>query len=401
MSTVRVGLGALLHPRAATRAIHDQNRPRFLWHQQLVTCLLATWLVEGLTMDAWAHLNQTKLDTVVTPWHGLFYGGFFATSVWILWHIQHHHEEGHTRLAAIPIGYGVAVVGMGIFFVSGVGDQIWHLTFGIERNLKAFLSPTHIGLVIGMVLIVSAPWRSMWSDPTISRTPTFLQALPAVWSIGLTVLLISNISGYILIFPSDLVTIGQTAFITHFPGSAPAPLLNVFSARFQVQGVLMIEMTNLLMMVGVLVALRRWRLPFGSITFIWTMLVASAEVSYQYNRGFTVIAAVIGGLIADYLVLRLRPSIERPGSYRLFAGLAPAALWTSYFLVLAVAYHIGWPVELCCGVIVLASLMTVMIAYVMVPQDIPVIAPVNPVAPPGQAQVPPAALAGAGDPAGV
>jgi hypothetical protein len=399
MSTLRADLGTFLHPRAATRALHDQNRPRFLWHQQIVTCLLTMWLVEGLTMDAWAHLNQTKLDTVVTPWHGLFYGGFFATSVWILWHIEHHHGEGHTRLAAIPIGYGVALVGMGIFFVSGILDQIWHLTFGIERNLKAFLSPTHIGLVIGMTLIVSAPWRSMWSDPLISRKPTFLQLLPAVWSLGLTVLLISNISGYILIFPSDLPTIGQTAFASHFPGIAPVPLLDVFSARFQVQGVVMIEMTTLLMMVGVLLALRRWRLPFGSITFIWTLLVASAEVSYQYNRGWTVVAAVIGGLIADYLVLRLRPSIERPGSFRLFAGLAPAVLWTTYFLVLAIAYHVGWPVELAVGVIVLASLLTLMIAYAMVPQEMPVIPPVTEPAAVGRAQEPPAVPAGS--PAGV
>jgi hypothetical protein len=398
VSTVKVGLGALLHPRAATRAVHDANRPRFLWHQQVITCLLATWLVEGLTMDAWAHLNQTKLDSVLTPWHGLFYGGFFATATWIFWHIEHHHGEGHSRLAAIPIGYGVAVVGIGIFFVSGVGDQIWHLTFGIERNLKAFLSPTHIGLVIGMTLIVSAPWRSMWSDPLISRTPSLLQLLPAVWSLGLTVLLISNISGYILIFPSDLPSIGQSAFISHFPGIAPAPLLNVLSARFQVQGVLMIEMTNFLMMIGVLLALRRWRLPFGSITFIWTLLIGSALVSYQYNKGWTLVAAVIGGLIADYLVLRMRPSIERPAAFRAFAGLAPAALWTSYFLVLAIAYHIGWPVELACGVIILASLSTAMVAYAMVPQDLPAIPTAEPVTV-GQAQGPPPVPAG--DPAGV
>ncbi|HWF52305.1 MAG TPA: hypothetical protein VG294_16815 [Solirubrobacteraceae bacterium] len=398
MSQIKEGLGTLLHPRAATRAVHDANRPRFVWHQQLVTCLLATVLVEGLTMDAWAHLNQTKLDTVVTPWHGLFYGGFFALSVWIFWHIEHHHGEGHTRLAAIPIGYGVAVVGMGIFFVAGLGDQIWHLTFGIERNLKAFLSPTHIGLVIGMVMIVSAPWRSMWSDPRIPRAPSFLQLLPVVWSLGLTVLLISNISGYILIFPSDIPTIGQAAFVSHFPGNAPAPLLDVFSARFQVQGVLMIEMTNLLMMVGVLLGLRRWRLPFGSITLIWTMLVASALVSYQYNKGWTVVAAIIGGLIADYLVLRLRPSIERPAAFRLFAGLAPAALWTTYFLVLAIAYHVGWPIELAVGVIVLSSLMSVMVAYAMVPPEMPVIAAAEPVT---LARAPSPPVVPAGDPAGV
>lgn len=374
MSQARVGLGTLLHPRAAARALHDEHRPRFLWHQEIVTCLLTTWLVEGLTMDAWAHLNQTKLDTVVTPWHGLFYGGFFATTIWIFWHILHHHDTGHSRLRAIPVGYGVALVGCLVFFISGIGDQIWHLTFGIERNLKAFLSPTHIGLVIGMTMLVSAPFRAMWSNPYLSRTPTFVQLLPAVWSIAMTALLISNISGYIDIFPSDLPTIGQTAFISHFPGIAPAPLLAAFAARFQVQGVIMIEMTNFLMMIPVLLCLRRWRLPFGSITFIFTTLIASQLVEYEYNRAWTVVAAVVGGLIADYLVYRLRPTVERRAAFRTFAGLAPAALWITYFVVLAIAYHIGWPVELAVGVIVLASLSTVIIAYAMVPPPMPVLA---------------------------
>ena len=61
--------GALLHPRAAAREARQPNRPRMLWHQDLVTCVLAMWLIQGLTMDAWAHTNQTRLETVVTPWH--------------------------------------------------------------------------------------------------------------------------------------------------------------------------------------------------------------------------------------------------------------------------------------------------------------------------------------------
>ena len=74
----------LLHPRAAARQAQEPGRPRMLWREDLVTCVLATWLIEGLTMDAWAHTNQTKLETVVTPWHALFYGGFFVTAGWIL-----------------------------------------------------------------------------------------------------------------------------------------------------------------------------------------------------------------------------------------------------------------------------------------------------------------------------
>jgi hypothetical protein len=360
---------ALRDPRAAVRHAQDQARPRMSWRQDLVTCMLATWLIEGLTMDAWAHTNQTKLETVITPWHALFYGGFAVTAGWIIWCIRQNIKDGRSGLGAVPIGYGVALIGMGCFFVSGVGDQIWHALFGIERDLEAFLSPTHLLLVIGMALLVSAPFRAMWSDPR-PRDTSFLSLLPAVWSLALVALLLSLFGDYIIIFASDLPTISKEAFAGQFPGSAPPPLLDVFSARFQVQGVTMLYLTNLLLMVPVLLALRRWRLPFGSITFMWTLIIASDLVAYQYNRGWTLVAVVLGGLVADSLVLRLRPSGERVSAFRTFAALAPAALWAIYFIVLAVAYNIGWPVELAVGVGAIASMITLLLAYVMIPTPV-------------------------------
>lgn len=362
----------LRHPVHAARQAKDPDRPRMLWREDLVTCVLATWLIEGLTMDAWAHTNQTKLETVITPWHALFYGGFFATAAWILWRIRANIKDGRSGLAAIPVGYGVGLIGMGLFFLSGVGDQIWHALFGIERDLEAFLSPSHLLLVAGMALLVSSPFRAMWSDPRPRRT-SFLSLLPAIWSLGLTVLLLSLISDYIIIFASDLPTIADEAFVAQFPGDAPAPLLEVFAARFQVQGVIMLYMTGLLLMAPVLLALLRWRLPFGSITFIWTLVIASDLVAYQYNRGWTLVAVVLGGLVADYLVLRLRPSSERIAMFRTFAALAPIALWAIYFIVLATAYNIGWPVELAVGVGIVSGMSTLLLAYLMVPTPVRVL----------------------------
>lgn len=377
----------VLHPRAAAREAQQPGRPRMLWREDLVTCVLATWLIEGLTMDAWAHTNQTKLETVVTPWHALFYGGFFVTASWILWRIWCNVKQGRSGLAAIPIGYGVALIGMGLFFLSGVGDQIWHAVFGIERDLEAFLSPTHLLLVVGMALLVSAPFRAMWSDPR-PRNTSFVALLPAVWSLALTVLLLSLFGDYVVIFASDLPTISQEAFAAHFPGNAPPPLLDVLSARLQVQGIVMLYMTNLLLMVPVLLGLRRWRLPFGSITFMWTLIVASDLVAYQYNRGWTLVAVVLGGLVADYLVLRLRPSSDRVRMFRTFAALAPAGLWAMYFLVLAIAYNVGWPVELAVGVGAIASMITLILAYVMIPTPIRLLAEAEAEAPVATVEAP-------------
>jgi hypothetical protein len=33
---------------------------------------------------------------------------------------------------AVPVGYGLGLVGVGVFLASAVGDGIWHTLFGVE-----------------------------------------------------------------------------------------------------------------------------------------------------------------------------------------------------------------------------------------------------------------------------
>lgn len=371
-----VGLGGLLHPSAAVRTmIETRNRPRLSWHQEVVTCLIATWLLGGLWMDAWAHQNQTTLDSVLTPWHGLFYGSFGTLTAWILWHLRYHHDRGHISLAAIPEGYGGALIGIAIFTVGAIGDQIWHYSFGIERDLQAFLSPTHLLLVIGMLFIVSSPFRSAWSDPRLSSRPSFMAVLPGFWSLTLTAMLVLIIYEYIAVFPSDLITISHDGFVNNFPGNTTAGLLQVFVARFDVQAVAGLHLTNFILIIPLLLALRRWLLPFGCATLLFTSIAAAVEVPYQYNNGWTVLGAAAAGLVCDLMIRWLRPALPRVWAFRAFATLAPCALWAGYFISLAIFYRVGWAIELSSGVVVLAALSTLGISYAMVPTPLPDLVP--------------------------
>ena len=38
-----------------------------------------------------------------------------------------------------------------------IGDMFWHIIFGIEVSIDALLSPTHLLLLIGALLILSGP----------------------------------------------------------------------------------------------------------------------------------------------------------------------------------------------------------------------------------------------------
>jgi hypothetical protein len=81
--------------------------------------------------------------------------------------------------------------------------------------------------------------------------------------------------------------------------------------------------------------------------------------------------------------------------FRLFAALAPAGLWAMYFLVLAIAYNVGWPVELAAGTGAIASMITLILAYVMIPTPIRLMSEDSVQAPPAEAPTPSAAISAA------
>src|ERR671924_467807 len=94
--------------------------------------LACAWFVGGLFVDGWAHINLRSLETFFTPWHGLFYSGFFAVLAVIGVGIGRGRAAGYRGLRAIPAGYELSALGAALFMVGGFLDMLWHITFGIE-----------------------------------------------------------------------------------------------------------------------------------------------------------------------------------------------------------------------------------------------------------------------------
>ncbi len=65
--------------------------------------------------------------------------------------------------ARLPLAGGA---GAAVFLIGGALDLLWHTLFGIERGVDALLSPTHLLLATGGILIVTGPLRAAWR-----RTP--------------------------------------------------------------------------------------------------------------------------------------------------------------------------------------------------------------------------------------
>lgn len=127
--------------------------------QDAVTALLGAWLIGALFADGWAHLHAPELESFFTAWHLGLYSAFAALTGWFAW-LGRSLRAGRFEL---PIGYSLGALGAAVFAVGGVADLAWHQAFGIEAGIDALVSPSHLILFAGGMLILTCPLRSAWA----------------------------------------------------------------------------------------------------------------------------------------------------------------------------------------------------------------------------------------------
>jgi hypothetical protein len=333
-------------------------RPRASLRDDAVTVVLGLWFVVGLLLDAWAHNNLEGLESFFTPWHGVFYSGFAVTAAWITW-LTWRNSSGFA-LAAIPVGYGLGVVGLPMFALAGLGDMIWHTVFGVEQSLRILFSPTHLGLVSAMVLIVTSPLRSAWANPDLPARPPMRRLWPAVvgLSFGATlVLLLLQYANALAWMPDDVVIALSNPLDATVPWSAsPIELVSA------------VAVTNVVLLAPLLILARRWSPPPGSATVLFATLAGLAAAITALNGAAIILGVILSGALVDLLLVWLRPSAARRPSFLLFAGLAPVVVWSVY-LAAASAAGGGLPrvTEYWTGLPVAAGLMGLLLAVIALP----------------------------------
>jgi hypothetical protein len=342
----------------ATAAAAAPARPRARWGDDLAAALLGTWVVGGLFLDGWAHVNQPGLETFFSPWHAIFYAGFLVSTV-VLARLVARHQRGGGRvdLALVPAGYGLGLVGVAMFVAGGVADGVWHTLFGVEVSVAALLSPSHLLLLSGGLLMVTSPVRSAWSSPDLPARAPALALLPALWATALT-------TAVLLFFFQYL-----SAFVTRAP-STPAPA-GPDGLLTTIVGLASVLVTNLIVVAPVLLLARRWRLPFGTVALVAGMGAVGLTSLREFALGALVPAMLAGGLAADLLMARLRPGPDRPGAFRAVAILTPLLLWGAWMAVYALAYGIVWPPELWAGVLGMACLSGLGLSVLVLPPAVP------------------------------
>jgi hypothetical protein len=323
------------------------RRSRSTSRTDLVTILLGMWVVLGLVADGNTHVNTPQLETFFTPSHAVLYSGYLSAAAWMGWQVLRQWRQGHHGLEAVPVGYGLGLVGAAIFGLGGLADLAWHALFGIEADIDALLSPSHLVLFVGAALILTTPWRAA-SSAAAGEAPGFRAFLPVLLSATATVMFVAFFVLYLSPFTAGAPTATAAraaGFITHRQQEV-----------FWSQGIAGVLVTTAVLLVPLLLLVRRWTVPTGTATILFFTVALLSSAIYDFEQGALILAAPIGGLLADLLISRLRPSAARPVALWTVAAVVPAALWAPYFAVVAGWYGLAWPAELWSGSVVLSSL---------------------------------------------
>jgi hypothetical protein len=302
-------------------------RPRASYRDDLVTAVLGLWFVVGLLLDAWAHNNLPGLESFLTPWHAVFYSGFTVTAAWICWLVWRARDADGVSAASVPMGYGLGVLGLPMFAVAGAADFAWHTVFGVEQALRILFSPTHLALVSAMVLIVTSPLRSAWSNPELPERPTLRRLLPAVIGLAFATTLVMLLLQYAnaLVWRPDEVVL---ALSNPLDGTVEWSVSPVEIASS-------IAVTNAVLLTPLLILARRWSPPPGSATVVFTAVAGLAAAITVLHGAAIIVGVMVGGLLVDLLLLGLRPGPARRPATLVFAALSPAVVWYSYMAAAA------------------------------------------------------------------
>ena len=155
---------------------------------------------------------------------------------------------------------------------------------------------------------------------------------------------------------------GKTILYSANGHAQPPDLFN--SQSLAIAGILL--QTALLMGI-VLWLVRRWALPVGALTLMFTL---NGLLMSVFNDQTLLALPMLGaGLLTDTLLWRIGPLTGQRWRFLLFAFLVPVGLNMLHFLVLYLTVGIGWSIHLWLGSIFMAGILGLLLGILAVPTE--------------------------------
>ncbi len=123
--------------------------------------VLALVLMAGVIQDGWAHGHGLVDQSFLTPWHAILYGTMALNGIVLGALAVRNVARGYRWRYALPFGYWTSLIGVILFATGGAFDFAWHSLYGIETDINALISPSHVWLALAGALVFSGPLISI------------------------------------------------------------------------------------------------------------------------------------------------------------------------------------------------------------------------------------------------
>ena len=302
--------------------------------------VLAGWLMAGVFSDAWAHVSHLP-DSFWTPWHGVLYSGLLACGVFLF-------VLRYQRNAVLAEGYGLSLIGFAIGALGGVADAIWHTVFGIEFDIDAAVSPSHLMIAGAILLVVTGPAR------VASRRRSF--GLPAALSTLYGLSIVTVIVDY------------ANPFARVFGAGVP-PASHDTGQLLQGEALFAFTAYAALLVGFILLTTRSGNVAPGWIALVVggnmaAMTLVNGPLHPEAVLAFLIVSGV-GGAIAAALTRWLRPSRANPSGTRVFAFALPALAFAVYAVAIVVMGPTWWTATFWCGLIAVGGLTGLLLSVLV------------------------------------
>lgn len=305
----------------------------------LLVALCSFWSACGFLLDTWAH-GHVPVETFFTPYHGVAYSGIFAGALVVAFFAFRR---------AIPETYRIPLLGIPLFMLSGVADLGWHTLWGIEEGVDAVLSPTHLGLGVGILLISSGPILSALKNRDMLRT--LADQLPLVLALAAWMELLHFGTAYA--FDPGAGRLNAPPSTAQFNPD----YLTALSIRYYKlgAGVLIVIFQSALITSFALFAVARVHLKPGALTI--TYLLGNFAAAAAFTNDTPLLATVVAmslaaGITGDALTAALYRSSNRKRAYRLLGIFVPVSYFATYFIATAVSEQIWWDWNVMLGALI-------------------------------------------------
>lgn len=312
--------------------------------------LLSLVLAIGIFIDVWSHNSFGPDQSVLSPYHFLFYSSLATIGVLLVWVHSRNLGQGYRWATAMPIGYGLSFLGVIGFGLSGGVDLTSHALFGFETGNEALLSPTHILLFVNWFLIAIGPIRAgfaRWGDQDArslaQQIPVMMAMLSALAAITIFSLNFTQLAGY---------------------SNALQAMRSINVGFLEYSEISSIFLQTIVLMFFFLWIMRQITLHTGvlfSVLALWGVLMMVI-----LGDPISVTNALIVGIGLEVLAKAVRPRGNHTGRFLLFGFLAPIVIWGlyyGYFIVSGVGGGLYFSGYIWMGTVFQSGIIGLIIAY--------------------------------------